>query len=466
MLQSPEQEGTSRVNANSTVPVVVEGGGEQVVAHVGLHAVGSLADRLGLGRSLSARIPQPRFGFHDRGKVLVQAMLMLAGGGEACSDIERLRSQPSLFGSVPSDSTLYRTMRSIDGPVLEGLWEAMAEARAQVWRRSSATTGTAPVVLDLDASLVDIHSENKEGTAANYKRGFGFAPMFCFADATGEALAALLRPGNATANDIADQLTVLDGAVAQLPARIAAGHHRGDDPGSVRRPLEVRADSAGCSARLAGEFRARNIAFSVVARTSPQVKAAISRAVNDPQRWFPALTQTGEERHGAAVAELTDLIDLTDWPEDTRFIVRREPLHPGAQTSLFPSLEYRFWGQFTDRTASPVDADMHLRAHAHVEDHIRRLKASGLERFPFTDLDANRAWMALVCFAADLVRWFQLLCLRGPLATAEPKTLRWQLWHTPARVVRHARQTIVRILDDWPTADVLLAAYHRIPRLT
>ena len=58
-----------------------------------------------------------------------------------------------------------------------------------------------------------------------------------------------------------------------------------------------------------------------------------------------------------------------------------------------------------------------------------------------------------------------LLCLRGPLANAELKTLRWQLWHTPARVVRHARQTIVRILDDWPTADPLLAAYRRIPRV-
>ncbi|MGH9038929.1 MAG: hypothetical protein ACRDZ3_01730, partial [Acidimicrobiia bacterium] len=43
------------------------------------------------------------------------------------------------------------------------------------------------VVLDIDASLMEIHSENKEGTAATYKGGFGFHPMFCFADATGEA---------------------------------------------------------------------------------------------------------------------------------------------------------------------------------------------------------------------------------------------------------------------------------------
>ncbi len=69
-----------------------------------------------------------------------------------------------------------------------------------------------PVVLDIDASLIEIHSEHKHGTAPTYKRGFGFHPMFCFADATGETLAALLRPGNATANNAADHLTVLDNA--------------------------------------------------------------------------------------------------------------------------------------------------------------------------------------------------------------------------------------------------------------
>ena len=344
------------MNGNSTVPVVVEGGRRtgrrpcRVARAWGRSPIGS-----GLGDLLSARIALPgvRLPLHDRGKVLVQAMLMLAGGGEACSDIERLRAQPTLFGAVPSDSTLYRTVRSLDAATLGGLWEAVAQARGEVWRRSSVTTGKAPVVLDLDASLIDIHSENKEGTAANYKHGFGFSPMFCFADATGEALAGLLRPGNATANSIADQLAVLDAAVDQLPARIAVGHRRGDDPGSVRRAVTVRADSAGGSARLAGEFRARNIGFSVVARTNPQVQAAISRAVDDDSRWAPSLTQAGGERDGAAVAELTDLIDLSAWPEGTRLIVRREPLHPGAQTSLFPSLEFRFWGHYTDRSRHP-----------------------------------------------------------------------------------------------------------------
>jgi hypothetical protein len=455
------------VNANSTVSVVVEGSGQGVVAHVGLHALGAFADRLGLGDSLSARIPisGERFPIHDRGKVLTQAMLMLAGGGEACADIEHLRSQADLFGSVPSDSTLYRTFRQIDASTLAGLWEAMGEVRAPVWRRAAATTGTDTIVLDIDASLHEIHSENKQETAANYKGGFGFHPIYCFADATGETLGVGLRPGNAGANNIADHVAVLDQAVGQLPEEIAVGHRPGDDPGLVRRAVRVRTDSAGCT-KFVSYCRARNIGFAVVARSNTSIHAAISRVHCDEDYWQPALRQDGDERPGAAVAELTDLVDLSGWPTGTRLIVRREPLHPGAQQTLFPSTMFRYWGHYTDATGDPVELDVHMRAHAHVEDNIKRLKDSGAQRFPFTDIDANRTWLAVVCFADALVRWFQQLCLTGPLASAEPKTLRWGLWHTPARLVHRARRRVVRILDSWPATPALLDAYQRIAQLT
>jgi hypothetical protein len=362
---------------------------------------------------------------------------------------------------------LYRLLRSIDPDTLTGCWSAVGEVRAETWQRSAATTGKAPVVLDLDASLVEVHSENKAGTAPTYKGGFGFSPMFCFADGTGEALGAMLRPGNATANNIADQLAVLDQAVGQLPADTAAGHRPGDDTALVRRAVRVRADSAGCSPRLAAGFRARNIGFSVVARTNRRTQTAICSIIGSGRTWFPALTQDGEERDGAAVTEITDLVDLSAWPSGTRLIVRREPLHPGAQTSLFPDLDHRYWGHYTDAAdPDPAVLDADMRAHAHVEDNIRRLKSSGLLRFPFTDLDANRNWLALVCFADSLIRWFQLLCLTGHLARAEPKTLRWAFWHTPARVIRQARRHVVRILDGWPTADDLLGAYQRLALIT
>lgn len=453
------------MHATSTTRARIETGGDGVGAHVGLHALGRYADALGLGAAFSAQVfpTGERLPLHDRGKVLVHAMLTLAGGGDACADVEFLRAQPALFGAVPSDSTLYRTYRQLDAATLARLWDAMAAVRATVWAR---VDDGAPVVLDIDASLVEIHSEHKDGTGPTYKGGFGFHPMFCFADNTGETLAALLRPGNAAANSSADHLTVLDRAIGQLPADVAAGHHVGDDPTAVQRPMMVRADSAGATRGFVWGCRSRNVGFAVVARKTGRIHSAISKVHLDDDRWAPAVTQAGDERPGAAVCEVSDLVDLSGWPAGTRLIVRREPLHPGAQQTLFPSLAYRYWGHYTDQPGDPVTLDRHMRAHAHVEDHIQRLKDSGLERFPFVDLDANRARLAIVAFAADLVRWFQLDCLPAPYTRAAPKTLRWLLWHTPARLVRHARDQIVRILDDWPTADVLLHAYQRVALLT
>ena len=350
------------MNSNSTVSVVVEGGGDQVVAHVGLHALGAFADRLGLGGSLSVAVPfsGERAPLHDRGKVLVQAMLMLAGGGEACADIEHLRAQPDLFGSVASDSTLYRTFRDVDAATLAGLWEAVGGVRAAVWRRSSATTGTATVLLDIDSSLHQVHSENKDGTAPNYKGGFGFHPIYCFADATGEALGVLLRPGNAGANTIGDHVTVLDQAIAQLPAEVAEGHRDGDDPSLVRRPLQVRCDSAGCT-DFVWRCRDRNVGFAVVARSNTSIHAAISRIAGDDAAWLAALRQDGEERPGAAVAELTDLVDLAGWPAGTRLIVRREPLHPGRPADPVPLVAVPLLGSLHRRRRRPRQP---RRAHA------------------------------------------------------------------------------------------------------
>ena len=456
------------MNGNSTRRVVVEPGGTGVVAHVGLHALGSFADRLGLGDALSAAIPWKGNGIpvHDRGKVLVQSALMLAGGGESCLDIEHLRVGADLFGSVPSDTTCARTFHEIDASTRAGIADAVAGVRAEVWRRSSATTGSAPVVLDVDASLVEVHSENKEQAEPTFKGGYGFHPMFCFADQTGETLAALLRPGNAGANTVTDHVIVLDHAIGQLPAEIASGHHVGDNPDLVEREVVVRADSAGCTEGFLSACRDRNVSFFVSARSNAQVSAAIFDAIGIEEVWLPALAQDGEERDESAVAELTSLIDDAKLPSGTRLIVRREPLHPGAQRSLFPSLDYRYWGFYTDQAGDPRELDVMMRAHAHVEQHICRLKDSGLTRFPFASFEDNANWLEVVALSADLVRWFQLLCFDGTWRDARPKSLRWAIFHAPGRLVHRARQRIVRVIDSWPTTEVLLDAYRRIEALT
>jgi hypothetical protein len=454
------------MHSTSTNYVKVESGGDGVAAHVGLHALGALADQLGLGASLSSRIVArgERLPLHDRGKVLVQMSLVIAGGGESCADIEHLRVQEELFGSVPSDSTVFRTMHEFDAEQRVRLSQALAEVRAKVWKKVD-TKPSDPVILDFDASLVDVHSELKEKAAPTYKGGFGFHPLFVFSDLTGETLAAKLRAGNAGANNASDHVELLDAALGQLPEPVARGHHLGDDRTIVTRTVIARADSAGCTREFLAGCRSRRVSFFVSARSNAQITGALYQTFDVPELWQPSRTQGGELREGASVAELSEYVDLSSMPEGTRLIVRREPLHPGAQRSLFPSHEFRYWGFYTDQEGDPVELDLTMRAHAHVESHIQRLKESGLCRFPFTNFEANANWLMTVALSADLVRWFQLLCLNGSWKEARPKALRWEIFHAPGRLVYRSRRRIVRLLDGWPTAEVLLGAYKRIALL-
>lgn len=322
--------------------------------------------------------------------------------------------------------------------------------------------GGAPeqVVLDVDASLVEIHSEHKEGATSHYKGGFGFHPMLCFLDATGEALAGMLRPGNAAANSGADQLAVVDDAIAQLPAPWQAGHHPGEPAEAVVHPVLVRADTAGAVRGFIEGLVARNCEFSVGGRVSATLDAAIA-GVSD-KAWVPARDANGKDRRGAQVVELD--VSLEGWPPGTRAICRRERPHPGAQLRLWDHDGWRHQVVVTNSEGDLVPELRHRR-HAEVENRIRNLKDCGLERMPFSAFAANAAWMELVLTAADLLAWCQGICLDGDLARAEPRTLRYRLLHTAGRLVHRSRQVLLRLPEHWPWAKDLAVAYQRLALL-
>ena len=252
-------------------------------------------------------------------------------------------------------------------------------------------------MIDLDGTLLDAHSE-KQDAAATYKHGFGFYPIVAFLDESGEALAGLLRPGNAGSNNAADHLTTLDRALAQLPVT----------PDEVA--MLVRTDSAGATHDFVDGCRDRNLTFSVGLPVDQRVRDSLLLAQEED--WIPAVETDGSVRDGAWVIELTDLIDFANWPEHTRVIARRERPHPGAQLSLFDQHEgFRHQIFITDQT-DPNIAKLELR-HRHradIENRIRAAKDTGLRNLPCSDVVCNDAWLQLVLIAQDLIAWTQTLC--------------------------------------------------------
>ncbi len=130
------------------------------------------------------------------------------------------------------------------------------------------------ITLDFDATLATAHSE-KQDAAATYKRGFGFHPLAVWLDETAEPLAAMLRPGNAGANNAADHVRLLGEAIDALPGHYQDGHRPGDDPAKVRFPLLVRADSAGATHDFLDAVVARNAQSSVGFAIDTRVRDAI-----------------------------------------------------------------------------------------------------------------------------------------------------------------------------------------------
>lgn len=203
--------------------------------------------------------------------------------------------------------------------------------------------------------------------------------------------------------------------------------------GTARRSWCART-TAGCTHAFLTHIRALrthgvDVRFSVGAPIDERVRQAIGKL--PAIAWYAAIEADGKVRDGAEVAELTGLLYGygTHLPAATRFIVRRERTHPGAQLSLFDTIEgYRHQVIATDTplTGGPLTwIEARHRAHARVEDRIRCGKQSGFGRFPSRDYSINQAWRELALTGMDLVAWMKILLLEGELALAEPKKLRY-----------------------------------------
>jgi len=433
--------------------------GEGLVSHAGTGLLAEMADRSGLTEAMSVAMASCgiRWHTHDPGVVLTHMAVAIADGADCLSHLAVLRNQSELFGPVASQATAWRAVQAVASVELRAIPLARAAARARVW---AAGGSPVTVTLDFDATLVNSYSD-KQDAAPTYKKGFGFHPLGVWCDETNEALAAMLRPGNAGANTATDHITMLDAAIAQLPADWQAGHRPGDDAAGVIHPILARADSAGATHGFVDALVERNIGYSIGFDVDGRVRNALMLAQEED--WVPAVEADGSRRPGAWVIELSDLVDLGTWPQGARLICRRERPHPGAQLSLFDIGEgFRHTCFITDSAGETTALELRQRGHARVEDRIRAAKACGLRNFPFTDFVSNQAWLTMVLMAQDLLAWTAMVCLDGAMAKAEPATLRYRLLHVAARLARRGRDLHLRIDENWPWAAQLDAAFGRL----
>lgn len=418
-----------------------------LVPNAGLLPAAALAQRIDLAGLVDARLRLARYGANSGTKALTVIGAMLAGG-DSINDVGLVRagSAEAVFGQTRAPSTVGTWLRAFTWSNVRELDAVSRESLARLWAAGAGPADlTAPMTIDLDSTIVEVHGRGKQGARYGYTKVLGYHPQLAVDAGTGQVLFARLRGGNASG---------ARGAASLFAETVSRVRHAG-----VTGTVTVRADSAFYSATLLAAAARLDVRFSVTVRQDRKIKAAIE-AIPE-QAWTPIpYWLSTPQVSGAEVAE-TAYTCFAGRPEQTtvRLVVRRVRPTPGSQLALFTTWDHHAF--VTDRPGDLVEVEAEHRRHAIVEQTIAELKSAGLAHLPSGKFGANAAWLALAALAHNLGRAVAILA-GGPMARATAATLRQRLFTLPGRLVRSARRLRLRLPAGWAWEQPFHTAMTRI----
>jgi Transposase DDE domain group 1 len=446
-----------------------------LVSCAGLVPVVALAERCGLAELVADRLTLRAPGGANAQRKVPALVAGMVAGADSIDDLDLLRhgAMDRLFTGVRAPSTLGTFLRSFTFGHVRQL-----DAVAARWlpRLVRAT----PLLADADAlAFVDVDDTIK-ATYGYAKQGAGYG----YTGVKGlNALLATVSTPTAAPVIAATRLRRGGTNSARGAARLVADAVRTARAAGATGLVVVRADSAYYGHDVVAAARRAGACFSVTARMTPAVTAAIATIPDTswtPIRYPNAVWDDDEQRwiSDAEVAEAPFTAFTGRRRADHvpgRLIVRRvRRLNPGPagpgpgaergeQGELFAA--YRYHACFTDSPLSLLQAERQHRGHAIVEQVLADLKSGPLAHLPSGSFAANSAWLVCAAMAFNLARAAGALASAAH-AKASTATIRAQLIAVPARLARSARRLILHLPRQWPWESAwqrLFAAVHAPP---
>lgn len=420
---------------------------ETLVADAGLIVPATLMLRLGLEALVNETVRLVgRVGGALPGRKVLTLVAAILAGGSHIDHADRLRAgatEEVLPFGVMAPSTLGTFLRAFTFGHVRQLDAVIGEAIRRAWALG-AGPGSAPMTMDLDSTICEVHGKAKQGAAYGYTKVLGYHPLVATRADTGEVLHARLRKGSSQrgAKRFAEELV----------ARVRRAGARG--------PLRMRADAGFWNYALLDTLTRLGVAWSVTVRINAQIRACIDGIGDDA--WTAIGYPDGGEAH---VAEAIYVTGSGRRQRRLRLVVRRTRLTDAAQAQLWP--DWRHHAFITNVALGTVAVDQFHRDHARVELAIRDLKdGAGLEHCPSGRFFANAAWLGCAVLAHNLIRWTARLGRVHPsdqLTVA--RTIRTRLLALPGRLVNRSRRWTLRLPARWPWANTFHTALDRIRSL-
>ena len=405
-----QERGTSQVLFNHTPASVSHSFDDaNLTATTGLVPIMSLAQMAGLPDLAEDRLTVTTTGA-DKGAnpapKLATLVAGMAAGADSIDDMNILR-----HGGM--HTPLRSCLRALDPgvvPALVRLRPRPATRRDlfpfpdQPQRAHTAATQpaktlaqTSMVFVDVDDTVIDVHSASKQGAGFGYQGSRGLNALLATAstrDSSQIIVGQRLRKGSTSSARGADKF-VADALATTT--RINSGL-----------PALVRADSAYYSSTVTKAARDAGAEVSITVRMDKKVKAAIG-TISDGA-WtgieYPEAIYDEETRAWISKAEVAE-VPFTAFTSKKkslhapgRLVVRRIPelnetKRTAGQDPLFDLYRYHAFFTTVDKDRfDTVAADQMHRKHAIIEQINAELKNGALAHMPSGVFNANAAWVA------------------------------------------------------------------------
>lgn len=430
-----------------------------LVSDAGLVPVLRLAESAGLYDLLEDQLSVASASATAKASSVVGGML---AGADSIDDLGLLRhgGMPRLFSGVRAPSTLGTFLRSFTHGHVQQLDAVGAGLLAGLTARvpgviAGANTTEGVAFIDVDDTIREVHGYAKQAAAYGYSRVRGLNIQLATIStplAAPVIARARLRKGSTASATGAGRLLAQTITTAR-----AAG---------VRGRILCRADSAYYGWALVGTAIRKKAWFSVTARMTKTVTAAIASIAEDvwvPIKYPNAIWETDDTVDGGgywvsdaevAEVEFTAFTGRRKAEHVTcRLIVRRVKRRQRLasdgteQGELFAT--HRHHAFITNSTLSMLEADQRHRDHAIVEQVIAELKDGPLAHLPSGKYTANAAWVACAVIAFNIAR---AAAVAAGLATARWASLRTKIIRIAGRIASTSRRLDLHLPIDWPWA--------------
>ena len=410
----------------------IETTNERLTPRSGEIVFGEYLKAIGLNKLVDLHLPQPQSNRGYPPFTFIQSLLlMLHSGGKSLDDVRVIKEDSAMrevlrMKSVPTASAIGKWLKRLGDKGTEGIENINKTLLKRYLKRIDE-----PLVLDIDASVIESH---KSTASYTYKMFPGYTPMIGHING-GYIIHSEFRKGNVAPAD--SNLEFIESCITQLPRTQALAY--------------VRADAASYQHKLFDYCEEHGIVYTIGAH----LDSSVLENINEIKDWETITQIDGTSHH--LKEDVAEFIHAMNGSKQAfRMVVVRKqitPMLPTLEETLSEDERLQYMREHYHVIASNADENMSAEDVVRFyrqrgdtsENRIKELKNGfNIKYLPTSDFDANAFYFQIGVLAYNLFVLFKET-LDQSWQRHTIQTIRYKLYNIAGKVILHARQTILKV---------------------